>query len=209
MRIVLKVIEGDKLYDISWHILSVRLWVEGLFISVKNLHGLKISITNTNNDDSQVVDRSSYNLINCLIHVSDDSIGNDHKNVELLNLLWYVFRLTVVIYLIEDVREIGWTIKITFAQSILVALHYWFQTIYSWIEDVSIHSKAVRGSIGIWWYCTPKTIQCNLFISIVELKDISDTLNCLKILISLWVEIMKRIWLSWVSIGQGEVNSNA
>ena len=56
---------------------------------------------------------------------------------------------------------------------------------------------------------TSKSIERNLLISVVELENTANALDGLQVLIALRVEVMERIWLSWISVGQGEVNGDA
>ena len=65
------------------------------------------------------------------------------------------------------------------------------------------------GSVSVWRNGTSKSIERNLLISVVELENAANALDCLQVLIALRVEVMERIWLSWISVGQGEVNSDA
>ena len=97
--IVLKLVEGHKLDDISRHILAVCTGVKGLFIAVKHLHGGEVSIANTNDDDGKWKVRATYDFIDSLLHIIDDTIGKDQQDVILLVVLGYVRGLSIVIRL--------------------------------------------------------------------------------------------------------------
>ena len=114
----------------------------------------------------------------------------------------------MIVHLIQKFREIGWSIKIAFLKCILITLDYGFNSIDSWIKDVSIQSKAVRGSIWVGWNGTSKSIESNLLVWVVELKYISNILDGLQVLIPGRVEVMKWALVSWISIGEGKVYGN-
>jgi len=97
--VVLELIEGDKLNDISCHVLPVGRGVEGLVISIERVHTAEVSIANSDDNDGKRVLRASDNLVDGLVHVVDDTIGEDDKDVELLLLLSDWLRLSVLIRL--------------------------------------------------------------------------------------------------------------
>jgi len=77
----------------------------------------------------------------------------------------------------------------------------------AWVEDVSIKSEAVGRPVSVGWHSAAKTVQVDLLVAIVELQDIANTLDSLQVLIALHIQEMKRVWLSWVTIGRSEVDS--
>lgn len=94
----------------------------------------------------------------------------------------------------------SWAVQIDILNSSLVVLDDGIKSINSWIENVTIQSEAVGSSVVIWWNSTTKSIKIYLFVGIVELKNAADSLNSLEVLVSVWIEVMQRILLSWVSI---------
>ena len=64
--------------------------------------------------------------------------------------------------------------------------------INSWVEDISVQSEAVRGSIIVWWNCPAESIQVNHLIVIIELQNVSDGIDGVEILISLGIEVVER-----------------
>ena len=46
-----------------------------------------------------------------------------------------------------------------------------FEAIDSWIEDVTVHGEAMRGSVVVRCNCATEAIQLYLLVGIVELKD--------------------------------------
>ena len=73
-------------------------------------------------------------------------------------------------------------------------------TVYSWIEDITIESEAVRSTIVVGWNRAAKTVQVDHLIGVVELKDVSDGFNSLQILIVLRVEVVERFSLARISV---------
>lgn len=51
-----------------------------------------------------------------------------------------------------------------------------------------------------------ETIEWELLIWVVALQNCSDSLHCQNILISVWVPVMKRLWVIDGSIAQSEIN---
>ena len=76
-----------------------------------------------------------------------------------------------------------------------------------WVEDVTIEGETVGSPVCVRWHSAAKTVQVDLFVAIVELQDIANTLDSLQVLIALHIQEMKRVWLSWVTIGRSEVDS--
>ena len=75
--ISLEFIEWNELDDISRHVSSQGGRVKGFIIGVKGLHRCEICITHAYNDDSDRKIRALHDLIDRLLHVSNDSIGQN------------------------------------------------------------------------------------------------------------------------------------
>lgn len=87
MWVCLKIIEWHELNDICSHVFTVILGVESLLVTIENLHRFKISITDTNNNNGNWEFRSSNNFVNCFVHIINDTICDDHANLEFLAFL--------------------------------------------------------------------------------------------------------------------------
>jgi len=75
--IILKFIEWNKLNNVTTHEFTGCFWVKWLVIRVENVHVIEISVANSNNDNGQWQLRRRYNLIDGLLHVHDDAVGQD------------------------------------------------------------------------------------------------------------------------------------
>ena len=73
-------------------------------------------------------------------------------------------------------------------------------TVYSWIEDITIKSETVRSTIVVGWDRAAKTVQVDHLIGVVELKDVSDGLDSLQVLIVLWVKVVERFSLTRITV---------
>ena len=82
--IMLEVVEGHKLHNICSHILAVGARVQSLVVAIKCLHRVELGITNADNNDAEWILRASHDLIDCLVHIGDHTISDNHQNVELL-----------------------------------------------------------------------------------------------------------------------------
>jgi len=76
VRIVLEVVEWHELNDVCSGIRAEGIGIQRLIITIKRVHVAKVCITNSDDDDSEWKLRTSYDLVNCLIHVVDDAISN-------------------------------------------------------------------------------------------------------------------------------------
>lgn len=81
---MLKVIERHELHNISSHVFAVSLRIKRLIVTIQSFHRLKVGITDTNDDNGERQFGASYDLINCFVHITNDTISNDHQDVELL-----------------------------------------------------------------------------------------------------------------------------
>lgn len=66
----------------------------------------------------------------------------------------------------------------------------------------------MRSSVYVGRNRSTKPIQVDLLVAIVELKDVTNTLDRLQILISSRVHKMKRIGGTRVTIRQGEIDGD-
>jgi len=79
-------------------------------------------------------------------------------------------------------------------------LDHGFDPVHSWVENVTVESKAVRCAIRERRDSSSKAIQVDHFVRIVELKNVAHTFNRLQVLVTFWIEIMQRAWLVRVAI---------
>ena len=100
------------------------------------------------------------------------------------------------------------SIKFCITECLLICGDHWIKSIYSWIEDVSIHCETMRRSIGVWWNCSSKSIKLNLLIGIVKLKNWTNALDGLQVLVPCWIEEVEWITRSWVSVWEREIYCN-
>ena len=73
-------------------------------------------------------------------------------------------------------------------------------TVYSWIEDITIESETVRSTIVVGRDRAAKTVQVDHLIGVVELKNVSYGLDSLQVLIVLRVEVVERFSLTRISV---------
>ena len=52
-----------------------------------------------------------------------------------------------------------------------VMIHYFIQTIHSRVKNVTVHRKAVSGTLTERWYSTAETVQVYELVTVVVLKD--------------------------------------
>jgi len=103
----------------------------------------------------------------------------------------------------------SWAIKLNSAQTVHVCFYNSFEALAFWLEYVSIESKAVTCSSMVWLDACSETIGWDLFITIIVLKDISNSFECLQIFVSLKVLAMQRSWCVWLAIWQSKVYGDA
>jgi hypothetical protein len=95
---------------------------------------------------------------------------------------------------------VGWTVQIYIGKVMFVVLNDFLQVVDSWIEDVTVHSETVSSPLSIWGDATTETVQVDSLVSVIVLKNATDLLDNLQVLITLHVKIMKRFGGGWVSI---------
>ena len=208
VRVVLEIVVGHELNDIGGHVLTERLRVECLLIAVELLHGAEIGIADANDDDGEGKLRSFDDLVNRLVHVIDDTVGDDDQDVELLSGLALQVRHDMVVDLSEDFAEVSRSVEAALLQSILIALDHTLNPGNAGIEDISVQGEAVRRTVGVGRDCATEAVEVDHLVSVIELENVAHILDSLQILVALRVEIVKRGWLARVAIGQGEVDGD-
>ena len=76
------------------------------------------------------------------------------------------------------------------------------------VEDVAVEGEAVGGPIRVGRDGATEAIQIDLLVAIVELEDVADAANGLKILVAIGVEEVQRVHISRVTVRKGEVESH-
>lgn len=149
-------------------------------------------------------------MVNRFVHVIDNAIGDNEQNLELLVAVAAWISLTHIVHGVKDGAKVRWTIQVDVAviDAVLVVIYNVIEIVHSWIEDVSVHREAVRSNLGIWSDTTSEAEKIDLLIGVVVLKNTTDGVDNLQVLVLIHVEVMKRFWVVWRAIGKREVNSN-
>ena len=163
-RVVLEVSEGHKLDDIGLHVLFVSHRVERNFVGIQDIHALKIIAAYANNDDAERQSASTNNLVNCLLHIVDDSIGDNEQNLILLVHLRDILGLGHIIYELNNWCEISRTVQIDVFKRVFVSFNDTFEAVDFRVENVPIKGKAVRSSVCRWRDCCAKAERWNLLV---------------------------------------------
>lgn len=67
----------------------------------------------------------------------------------------------------------------------------------------------MRSPVDRWRYCGTKSEGRDLFVGVIVLKDFTDRLDSLQVLVLFVVEVVKRVPVIWMAIAQSEVDCNA
>lgn len=108
--------------------------------------------------------------------------------------------------LVQNWVEMGWPVQIARVQSMPIVRYHSINAIDSWVKDIAIQGKAVRRPLRKGRDTPTKTVKVNHLVSVVVLKDVTNTADSLQVLVAIWVVIVERGGLPRVSIGQGEVD---
>ena len=208
VRVVLEVVEGDELHNVRGHVLAVGLGVECLIIAIERLHRLEVSIADTNNDDGEGHLRTAYDLVNCLIHVADHTVSDDHQDVELLVHLVDWLACDVLIHFVEDLGKVGRSVKLAVANGTLVAIDNLLDAVDARVEDVTVEGETVGASVHIGRNGATEPVQIDLLVGVVELEDVADALDGVQVLVPVRVHVVERVGGAGIPVGQGEVDSD-
>ena len=85
--VVLELLEGNELDDVSTHVLFVLLGIQRVDVCVKNLHRAEVCVAHSDDHDRERKVCASHDLVNCLGHVADDSVGNYQQDLVVLIVL--------------------------------------------------------------------------------------------------------------------------
>ena len=158
MRVILEVIEWHKLHDICSHVLTVGLRVEGFLIAIKDLHRAEISIADAHDNDGDWESGASHDLIDGLLHVVDNTVGEDEQDVILLVHLADLGGLHLAVHLVENLIEIGWSVQVGVLQGFLVMTDHFCDAVDARVEDVSVEGEAVRSTSWVGWNSSAEAV---------------------------------------------------
>lgn len=194
VRVVLELVEGYELDDISGHVATVSIRVECLIVTIEGVHRLEVSIADSDDDDGKGQGRATDDFINSLLHVTDYTIGDDHQDVELLVHLVNAVRLGVVVHLVDNISKVGGSVEIAVLECPLVAIDNLRDAVDSRAENITVEGEAVRCAVSIGRHCATETVQVDKLVAVVELKDVSNGSDGLDVLVPLRVKEVQRIW---------------
>lgn len=106
-------------------------------------------MANTDNDNRQRKRGASHDLVNCFLHIVDDTIGKNENNLVFLVLLRAFVVLSHIIDCCENLREPSWSVEIYILQRVLVSLKHALKAVTFWVKNIAIERKAMRCFITI------------------------------------------------------------
>ena len=173
-RVVLEVSERHKLHDIGRHLLSVALRVERDLVGVKLVHGAEIGGADAHDDDGEGQLGASHDLVDSLLQVSDDTVGDDQQDVVLLVLLGAVHLLCHLVDEVEDGGEVRRSVQRHSIDCVLVGLNYAIQTVDLGIKDVAVQGEAVIALVRVGRDGGTETKSRDLLVTVIVLQDTTD-----------------------------------
>ena len=109
-------------------------------------------------------------------------------------------RKYMLIDLVNDLCEIGWPIELAVRNGSLVAVDNCRDTIDARGEDVSVQGEAVGATLSVRRDGATKTVKVDLLVAVVELKDVSDTVDSLHVLVAVGIHKVEGAWSLRVAI---------
>ena len=91
----------------------------------------------------------------------------------------------------QDLLEVGRSVKLDRVECLLILGDNFLNAVDSWVEDVSVQSETVRCTICLRWDCATKTVQVYHLVGVVELQDLANGLDGLKVLILSRVKVVQ------------------
>jgi hypothetical protein len=76
VRVLLELVERNKLDNVCSHILTECVRIQRLFVTVEGVHVAEVGIANTNDNDSKREIAASNDLVNRLWHVIYDTVSD-------------------------------------------------------------------------------------------------------------------------------------
>ena len=105
---------------------------------------------------------------NRFVDVNNGSISQDDQDVVLLRILGLVFddEITVIVDLLDDIHEVGWSIQCAILDSSLIGLDHVLDSFYFWVKEVAVHGEAVTHRVIVWRNAT-KAVHWETLVTIV------------------------------------------
>lgn len=97
----------------------------------------------------------------------------------------------VVVYLIDNLSEIGRSVQLAVVQSALVTSNHFLDAVDLWVENIAVQSETVGASLSVRRDGAAKAIQIDLLTRVVELKDVADALNRVQVLVAVRILIVE------------------
>ena len=93
---------------------------------------------------------------------------------------------------LDHVSEVGWTRKLYLVERVLVSGEHSGHTVDLRIANVTMKREAVRcpSASAVARYISTVAIQVYLVIAIVVLKNFTDILDCIEILVSILIKVV-------------------
>ena len=146
--VVFELSEWHELHNVSLHVFLVAHGVKGNLVRIEDVHALEIIAANANDDDREWKRAASHDLINRLLHIVDDTVGDNQKDIVLLIGLVDVLLLCHVVDKLNDRSEVSWAVEIYVAEGVLVCLYHSVHAVDFRVEDVAVQGEAVRRTVS-------------------------------------------------------------
>ena len=176
--------ERNKLHYVSRliHLVSVR--VQRRIISIQLLHAGEVSGADTYDNNRKRKSRCIDNGVYGLLHIHDGAVGQDKQDCVLLVILRLFLHLLVAIAgdVVNDWLEVGGTQQASSHYCVLVHVADTLDAVDLGLEDVAVEGETVAHFHG-FYETTSETKDWILFVGIILLKDGTDRLNCLQVLV--------------------------
>lgn len=138
------------MHDVSGHLPIVLSGEQRRFIGVQSIHRFEFIFADSHNDDRQRQVRASDDLVDCLLHVVDNAVGNDQQNVIFLVVLRDFCGLAAAVDFRNDGAEVRWAVQTYLLNRVHVGLQHSFKAVAFGLEDISIESKAMSRATRQW-----------------------------------------------------------
>lgn len=200
--------EWHKLNNITAHVPFVFVGVQRRHIGIQLVHCREVSITNSDNDDTQRVVGAANNFVYCFLEVVDDAVGDNKQNLVALVLVGDLACLAAAVYGVEDLAEVSRSIEINFLDGILVCHLHAIDAVALGQEDVAVESKAMRWSVQLLMNLSTKSVCWYLLVGVIVLKDVADCSQSLEVLVLVGVPVVEGVAGRWRSVRQSKINRN-
>ena len=198
--IVLELAERHELNNVRIHVPAVLLGVERCLVSIQLVHRAEIGIAHTHDDDRERQAAAPYDLINRILHIVDNAIGNNQQNVILLVCLADIHTLSHVVDHFHNRPKVRRAIQIYTVDRVFVCLNDTVDTVALRVEDVAIQRKTVFSLLEVGRYLSAKAQYWDLLVRVVVLQDASHRSDRIQVLVFVHVEIVQRVWLRRMTI---------